>query len=478
MEATNEDLPAIQGAEVDQNLDRFHEGLSKYLEYLGLPSEDMLVPVDERRGVITILPSVVSRMAPELRKTASYISKFTAAVATGLFDAALNYLWDETIRNLRDRICRYDLQYFFDTAITDPADRGRFKTDVDLQRIQDWNLIRGCQEIGLISELALKHLDFIRDMRNFASAAHPNQNQLTGLQLIQWMDTCIREVLAREPLTPAIEAQRLLRNLREKQLNAESAKPINQAISALDPALLVPLLRTIFGMYVDPHIPAIARNNIRLVQHTIWHGSSDTARYEVGLKFSSFRAHGEADRADLAREFLAAVEGLIYLPDSDRELDLAEALNSLLMAHNGWDNFYNEPSMAREVEKLVPESGLVPDGVRARYVEVVTMCKLTNGRGVAWAAEEIYDRLIRFWQDREILEFLVLMGNADVKSRIQFRLCSQKLHEIVTTLVQNTSNSLAIKGLDHVAKRGEENAGKAVLESRFGLIVKQIKEVT
>ena len=473
----NTNLLAIQDTEVDQNLARFHEGLSKYLDSLGLPSENLLVPVEERRGVVAILPSVVSRMTPEQRETASYISKFTAAVATGLFDAALNYLWDETIRNLRDRICRYDLQYFYDTAISDPADRARFKTDNDLQRIQDWNLIHGCQEIGLISDIALKHLDFIRDMRNFASAAHPNQNQLTGLQLIQWMDTCIREVLAREPLTPAIEVQRLLRNLREKELDTERAKPINQAISALDATLLVPLLRTIFGMYVDPDLPAIARSNIRIVQDTIWQGSTDAARYEVGLKYGSFRAHGEADRAGLAREFLAAVDGLTYLSDSDRELELAGALNSLLMAHNGWDNFYNEPSMAREVEKLIPESGMVPAGVRARYIEVMTMCKLTNGRGVSWGAESIYDQLIRAWQDREILEFLVLMDNADVKSRLQFRLCNQELHEVVTIIARNTSNALARKGLDYVANREAESAGKAVLESRFGRIVHQIRGV-
>ena len=71
-------LPTVAGGAVDENLVRFHEGLSEYLESLGLPSKDILVPVDERRGVVTILPSVVSRMTPEQREAAPYISKFTA----------------------------------------------------------------------------------------------------------------------------------------------------------------------------------------------------------------------------------------------------------------------------------------------------------------------------------------------------------------------------------------------------------------
>lgn len=265
-------LPAVRAEEVDHSLTTFHATLSNYLDQLGLPFDDVLVSIPERRIVVQNLPTVVDRMTPDQRSVASYLSKFITAVSTGLFDAALNYLWDETIRNLREKISQYDLQYFYDTAITDPANRAKFQTEADLQKIPDWELIRGCQEIGLISELALKHLDFIRDMRNFASAAHPNQNQLTGFQLVQWMDTCIREVLTKAPSAPAIEAKRLLKNLREQELDAASVKPINRAIAALDSDLLAPLLRATFGIFADPKLATRARENIRLVRSTIWAG--------------------------------------------------------------------------------------------------------------------------------------------------------------------------------------------------------------
>ena len=470
-------LPAIPNKEVDQNVARFHEELSEYLETLDLPSDNILVPMEGRYEVIHNLPSVVGRMTLEQRKDASYISKFTAAIATGLFDAALNYLWDETIRNLRDKVCRYDLQYFYDTAITNPKNREKYQTESDLQKIQDWDLIHGCQKIGLISELALKHLDFIRDMRNFASAAHPNQNQLTGLQLIQWMDTCIREVLAKEPLEPAIKVQRLLRNLRKQELDRESAKPINQAIASFDSYFLSPLLLRIFGMFVDPDLSAQARGNIRLIQKTIWQGSNKATRYEIGLKYSYFRVHGEIDHAHFAREFLERVEGLDYLPKSELEIEISDALDALFFAHNGWDNFHNEPSPARELAKLVPKSGTVPDGIRTRYIEVLTICKLTNGRGVSWGAEPIYNRLIRIWQDKEILEFLSILSNADIKSRLQFSLCSEKLLEIASILSDRTSNPLALEGLNFIEKQEPKAAGRAVLDSGFRRIIKRIMEV-
>ncbi len=62
---------------------------------------------------------------------------------------------------------------------------------------------------GILTDIGYRHLDYIRNMRNYASAAHPNQNQLTGFQLIAWLETCIREVLSREPQGGVVEVRKL-----------------------------------------------------------------------------------------------------------------------------------------------------------------------------------------------------------------------------------------------------------------------------
>jgi hypothetical protein len=50
------------------------------------------------------MPDALSNLSPESRSNSLYISKFVAAVTAGLFDAALNYLWDETINELRNKL--------------------------------------------------------------------------------------------------------------------------------------------------------------------------------------------------------------------------------------------------------------------------------------------------------------------------------------------------------------------------------------
>src|SRR6266403_6153211 len=46
----------------------------------------------------------------------------------------LNYLWDETIHELRKPVVRYDLEYFFDLAVTNPEKRKKLSTEEDLTR--------------------------------------------------------------------------------------------------------------------------------------------------------------------------------------------------------------------------------------------------------------------------------------------------------------------------------------------------------
>lgn len=66
-----------------------------------------------------------------------------------MFDAALNYLWDETVNQLRFRVSQYDIQYFYYLAVTSDK-RNKLSTEEDLVKIDDSELIQGAKEISLI----------------------------------------------------------------------------------------------------------------------------------------------------------------------------------------------------------------------------------------------------------------------------------------------------------------------------------------
>lgn len=90
------------------------------------------------------MEDVLELLSSETLKNSIYISKFLSAVSAG--DAALNYLWDETVSQLRFRISQYDIQYFYDLAVTSDK-RNKLSTEEDLVKIDDSELIQGAKEM-------------------------------------------------------------------------------------------------------------------------------------------------------------------------------------------------------------------------------------------------------------------------------------------------------------------------------------------
>jgi hypothetical protein len=413
-------------------------------------------------------------LAPDVRAQAMYISKCVAACAVGLFDAALNYLWDETIANLREKVTRFDIDYFFDSTVTDPNRRRLFQEPKDFEKLDDYEFIRGCNKIGILSDIGYKHVDYIRDMRNWASAAHPNQNELSGLQLVSWMETCIREVFAKEPEAPAIEVKQLLANVRTKVLQAADVVPINKSIGNLPQTLAAAFLRATFGMYTDPGMSAEAKNNIQLLAPAVWQRVNEDSRREIGVRYATFAVNGDVPRRDAARAFLEAVGGLGYLPADMIVAEFHEKIANLETAHNGMNNFYSEGPHAKALFALVPQTGVIPDSVRAEYVKTVVRARIGNGWGVSWAGQDYYDRLIARFQQAEAVEFVRLLREPDVQSRLMNGGPADNFRTIAAQLRAHATNPVLQRALDDIGTATNAQLWKLALTTRMKETLEQL----
>ena len=443
-------------------------GFLRYLEQLGLPSQSILVETKQRQRAVGNIEGVLADLSPSQRESAYYLSKFIAACMMGLFDAALNYLWNEIIQNLRKKVAYFDINYFYDTAIQDTNKRSKFQDEKDLINLGDSELVAGCEETGIITKYGYKHLDFIRDMRNHASAAHPNHNKITGLNLASWLDTCIEEVFSKEPDSATIEIKTLLNSLREENLSSHDIPPIAEGIRKLPQDLIHSLLRTVFGMYTDINIEADVRRNINLIATEIWKVSRSEIRYEIALKHSSFEVNGKIGRKKLAYEFLEKVQGLSYLHSDTLALELNKALDALLTAHNGWHNFYNEPIPAELVKSRVPENGKIPKSSIRKYVIVLTICRIGNEYGVSNSAQEIYDELIGNWSNDEARNLITLL-NEDYKlqSKLQFSSCQNNLQQIIEVISENVTDKLIQDMFDFIKKFPKDKLDSIHKDRRF-----------
>ncbi|MFB7800868.1 hypothetical protein, partial [Isoptericola sp. NPDC056134] len=308
---------------------------------------------------------------------------------------ALNYLWNETVGELRRRVAAYDLAYFYEIAVPSPDRRKHLSTEDDLAKVEDVDLLRASLQIGLLSQTGHAQLDHIRYMRNWASAAHPNHVEITGLLLAGWLETCIRQVIMLPYDTITAETKRLLGNVKQQPIDQATATSTAAFFEDLPPERADAIGAGLFGLYVDPTRVPLVADNVRTLWPLLWPYVSEDARNGFGLRYGRFLASLDTAQATSARELLDLVGGAAYLPEKERAVEVDAAIDALLAAHHGWNNFHSEPAPARTLAGLVGERGEVPESVRTKYLLALVEVWLGNAYGVSWAAVETYETLLR-----------------------------------------------------------------------------------
>ena len=429
----------VNTRKVSVNLTSYDEKMLKWLAFLGLPQSDILVSVEERYKVFKNVEDVLNSVDTEKLKHATYISKFLAAVSAGLFDAALNYLWNETINQLRMRISQYDVQYFYDIAVSSNDKRNKLTTEADLNKIDDSELIQGAKKIGLISDVGYRLLDNIKFMRNWASAAHPNQVQLTGLQLIDWLETCLKEVINLPMSNITIEIKKLLQNIKNNVLSELESRTICQFFSELTADKARDLCNGFFGMYCRSDTSNDTKRNIKLLLPDLWHLMDEDIKWNFGIKYSQFQINNDQLKARMAREFLQIVDGETYLPESIKVVELENELENLHMAHKTMNNFYTEPTYAKQIKRLVWEKP-IPNQITKMYVMIIVSVYLTNGYGITWGSEDIYNELIDNFTQVQFLLAVTSFTSDEISSKLQFDLCQKQYLKLIRKAKDNVTS--------------------------------------
>ena len=157
-------------------------------------------------------------------------------------------------------------------------------------------------------------------------------------------------------------------------------------------------------------------NNVRRLWPELWPFVGDDTRHGLAFKYGRFVASADTDRATAARELLEPGRRHRVPPEPIKVAEVDIAIDALETAHNGWNNFYNEPAPARTLASLAGHGGRIPDAVMPKYVRVVVKAFLGNGYGVADAALPYYERMIGAFDPRQAARALRAFTNPEVYS--------------------------------------------------------------
>lgn len=274
--ANNKELPS-----------RNFQGFEQYLNSFGLPSDNVIASEEERQAIQKALPDLLNSMSDESKKDARYLSKFVAGTAVGLFDAALNFVWNEVVLVLRKRVIAYGLDYFFEVAVG-ASIRDQYRDEESLVEIKDKVLLDNCKKLGIISDILYKKLSHILDMRNNIGASHPTIDDINSYELLGWLKTCIDSVI-NDPVTDnALQVKKFVDNIRTAtaEISNDDIVFTEETLKKMGSQSIYNIVSPLFGMFVDNRNKDnnVLKVNVLNYGVVAWKYLGDDDRYKLGEK--------------------------------------------------------------------------------------------------------------------------------------------------------------------------------------------------
>lgn len=429
-----------------------NQQLEQYLRNIGLPINDVVVDISERKKVITQIEEVIKILPMQERERAYYLSRFTIAIAAGLFDGALNYLWDETIRALRRHVINFDIQYFYSVVEKINSRYKSLSNSEDIDQVSEHDLLEACRRIGFITDVNYQRLNHVNYMRNHASAAHPNDNEIDGYEMINWLNQCLKHAINAQPDHSLITFKTLLGNIRTVQIPESDFSIIAQDLVKQPQERIDDFLWAIFGIFIDSRSEQRARDNIAGIGSAIWEAATEDRKYEIGSRFGTYRKNGEVAKKQACQTFLEIVNGLAYKDEDSLAGELIEKLENLHRAHFGKDNFYNEYPHVQALDSSLPKTGKIPRAALLMWVKVISICYIGNGYGYREGVDEqafpFYEDYVKKFTEEESFEFVKLFSDPEFVESLKRTAPDKRVRELASTLKNKHPNVHLQRALD------------------------------
>lgn len=462
---------------IDTSVATLNQPLAEMLNYIGLPTENVLVSIEERRKVIFALESTLDILPMPEKAKAMYLSKFTVAITVGLFDGALNFLWNETVNALRNMVNEFDLQYFYSVAGTLNNRYKNLGSFEDFETISDHDLLEICRRIGLLNDINFNRLEHVNYLRNHASSAHPNQNDVTGTEMLALLEHCLKHAIIAKPDTSVIQIKTLLDNIRKNIIPSEDVRVISQDLLKQPQERINDFILTLFGLYCDERQEEFVKDNIELLAEPIWNGITDEIKYRIGSKFGLYRKNARVYQKEATQRFLEIVDGLKYKDEDSLAAELIDKLQTLRTVHFNFNNFYNEGIHASSIAESLPKSGL-PESVRKLFVKVIVICYVGNGEGYREGVDEqalvYYSKFIDNFEIKEIKEFFKLFTDPEFVSDFHKSVPDRRLRSLIPKFKTKTTDAHINAVLDFMSDFPSKKLDKIAADHRYQELIKHI----
>jgi len=415
---TDVNLPAVVGNTLPV--------LDQLTDSLGVP-RDILASGQEIQTAWNNLPGVMNKIPPALRTEG--LARMCVAVAAGLFDSAINYIWNTSVIELREKVKRFGLP-----VVEQLLSKSNFDEQALLD-LKDSELLSLCLKLNLVTEDGYFFLDQCRDIRNNFSAAHPVVGKIDDHEFIGFANRCAKYALGDEHNPVGVDISSFMTAVKGTRFSEEQKNQWVQRIERTHEAQQYLLFGTLHGIYSDPASVELSRVNALMIAAEFAPHFTPKAKSDLINRHHDYIAKGDEKRHKASQQFFERLGMLALLGEHEFHSLLSNASKRLLGVHQAMDNFYNEPPFAERLLQLT-QQGAIPDTVKEELVSVVVTCAVGNPYGVSNAAVPHYHNIIQGFSPNEVEIMLSLPAQKLIVSeRLKSHgSCRGRFKELVTLI--------------------------------------------
>lgn len=368
---------------------------------LGIP-RTVLASDEEIQHAWRDLPREIREIPIGLR--GELIARMCVAVSTGLFDGAMNYIWNAAILQLRTKVRNFGLPIVAQILQSDFEEK-------HLVEYQDSRLLELTLKLNLVNEDGFFFLDQCREVRNNFSAAHPTLGTVNDREFTTFLNRCVRYALADASSPKGVDIGSFISAVKVARFNANQSGVWVQRLNETHDAQRQMLVGMVHGIYCDPNTSEPSRLNSLDICDALKVNFTSALRSDLINKHSEYAAKGDESRHAASLQFFEKLGLITLLNESEQHAVFNRAVDRLWNVHNGMNNFYNEPPFAERLLELSQQSA-VPETIQDQFVQVVMCCIVGNGYGVSNAAVPTYQEIIKSFSPREIATMVRLASSA------------------------------------------------------------------
>ena len=325
------------------------------------------------------------------------VSQIVSAFDSKHYEIASIFVWAKAMAALRTQLGSLGPEFIGEMLQRPDIDE---YSDIN-STVTESEAISLAEDLGIVNStdaLRLRHCHEL--IAHFASLEQLDEDDesegagdigMNPEEAVSCLRTCIQTVLGHPKLDTAQTFANFRRSLEERTFTKDdddilglTSSPYFHRKTTL--SVLLALLKTCRGAQLEH----VARN-VQVIVPILWPDLLKAERWQTGQTYAELHNEGKTAAVRGLKAALVEVKGFDFVPENLRSNTYTRAAKDVLKAHEGSNNFYNEPGPMRVLASL--GTG-IPGPAFPTCMTAIIAVRLGNRYGHSWAAQSVAEEML------------------------------------------------------------------------------------